>query len=205
MPNGKSDIINVIIAGNKTIGVRRMDNSKREYIHICGASCVGKNTLRKKIEHNEPGIRERFGIFGSFSFHGPLYQGNSMTLNELAENILNSQEDHVIHQWQCYSHRIIQEIMDARPDSPCRIFLLWRPWKEHLISLRERQKRCRPGAEKDVGTVKTHMKSWKWRVSQQFQHYSYIIVDASTPRYDQIEDPLKGIVPKLYLLNPFIR
>lgn len=182
-----------------------MDNFKREYIHICGAPCVGKRTLRRKIENDEPGIRERFGIFGSFSFHGPSYDETIIPLNDLLESILHARERHVIHHWQFYSHSVIQKTMDAMPHSAHRIFLLWRPWEEYLRSLIERQKRCRPGAEKDVGTVKTHMKSWKWHVSHQFQHYSYIIVDASTPRYDQIEDPLRGIASKIYLLNPFIR
>ena len=181
-----------------------MGNSKREYIHICGASCVGKKTLRRKFEDNEPGIRERFGILGSFSFHGPCYNSVSMTLNELVENILSAQENHVFHLWQHYSHGIIQEIMDAKLDCEHRIFLLWRPWNKHLRSLRERQRRCRPGTELDPITVKTLMKSWKHQVSIKFKYFSYTILDASTPQYNQIEDPLKGIAPKIYLLNPFI-
>ena len=137
--------------------MHEVSDSQREYIHICGDSCVGKKVLRGKIEDDEPGIRERFGISGTFSFHGPIHDRRDATLNVLLECMLAAREDHVIHHWQVCSHPIIQKTMDAKPHSRHRIFLLWRPWKVHRRSLIERRKLNRPGTEAETRTVRSLM------------------------------------------------
>jgi GTPase SAR1 family protein len=146
----------------------------KQFIHICGASGVGKSTLMERlIENSDPRLRERFGVDGSFQAYGDSKKAKHPMYLFFAE------APTIIHDWQYFTHAWISHFGRAYPDAKHRIFLLWRPWSITHQALKSR------GSTETIDDV---VRAWR-EIVPHFQQlndwgFNVEVVDASTEYYD---------------------
>ena len=101
-------------------------------LSICGDSRVGKGTLIDKINYDEKGIRERFGIRGLPEFYATRKVTRSgKTVYRSTEEMYENPSGCIVYRWQYKGDDEIARLLSFYPDVRHHIVLLWRPWNQH--------------------------------------------------------------------------
>lgn len=109
------------------------EHQQTEYIWIAGTSGVGKETcIRRLMDGTNRELREIFGISGAAHAYGHGFDVDSV------ESLVHAPFDQAIIKWQFKTHKNIKRLMEMRPDSQHRAFLLWRPYEIQIDDLLRR-------------------------------------------------------------------